>query len=165
MQEEVENRTLTLVVSGTKFTGRLLKAAITKYLAHRKEKKLQKQKSRDTPVIPHGKQTVKQLIGQNQGVSRMPIGDASIREFEREARKYGVDFAVTKDKTVNPPQYTVFFKARDADALQQIADSLVAKQMNAQKKPSILKQLTKLKDLVASLPSKVRNKEHDDISL
>ena len=52
MQEEVENRTLTLVVSGTKFTGRLLKAAISKYLAHRKEKKLQKQKSRDTPVIP-----------------------------------------------------------------------------------------------------------------
>jgi len=113
----------------------------------------------------HGKQSVKELIGQNQGVSRMPIGDASIREFEREARKYGVDFAVTRDKTVIPPQYTVFFKARDADALQQIADSLVAKQMNAQKKPSILKQLTKLKDLVASLPSKVRNKEHDDISL
>ena len=37
MQEEVENRTLTLVVSGTKFTGRLFKAAICKYLAHRKE--------------------------------------------------------------------------------------------------------------------------------
>ena len=34
MQEEVENRTLTLVVSGTKFTGRLFKTAITKYLAH-----------------------------------------------------------------------------------------------------------------------------------
>ena len=67
MQEEVENRTLTLVVSGTKFTGRLFKAAITKYLAHRKEKKLQKQKSRDTPVIPHGKQTVKQLIGPESG--------------------------------------------------------------------------------------------------
>ena len=37
MQEEVENRTLTLVVSGTKFTGRLLKAAISKYMAHCKE--------------------------------------------------------------------------------------------------------------------------------
>ena len=34
MQEEVENRTLTLVVNGTKFTGRLFKAAICKYLAH-----------------------------------------------------------------------------------------------------------------------------------
>ena len=28
MQEEVENRTLTLVVSGTKFTGRLLLSLI-----------------------------------------------------------------------------------------------------------------------------------------
>ena len=74
MQEEVENRTLTLVVSGTKFTGRLLKAAITKYLAHRKEKKLQKQRSRDAPVKPQGKQTVKQLIGQTKGfpTSRSP---------------------------------------------------------------------------------------------
>ena len=69
MQEEVENRTLTLVVSGTKFTGRLLKAAISKYMAHCKEKKLQKKRSRDAPVTPHGKQTVKQLIGQNQGIS------------------------------------------------------------------------------------------------
>lgn len=74
MQEEVENRTLTLVVSGTKFTGRLMKAAITKYLAHRKEKKLQKQRSRDAPVKPQGKQTVKQLIGQNQGVSNITKG-------------------------------------------------------------------------------------------
>ena len=57
MQEEVENRTLTLVVSGTKFTGRLLKAAISKYMAHCKEKKLQKQRSRDcfsSTVQVHG---------------------------------------------------------------------------------------------------------------
>ena len=39
MQEEVENKTLTLIVNGGKFTGRLLKAAISKYLAHRKEQK------------------------------------------------------------------------------------------------------------------------------
>ena len=77
MQEEVENRTLTLVVSGTKLTGRLFKAAIAKYMAYRKEKKLQKQRSRDAPVIPHGKQTVKQLIGQNQGVSNIEITDPS----------------------------------------------------------------------------------------
>ena len=70
MQEEVENRTLTLVVSGTKFTGRLFKAAICKYLAHRKEKKLRKQRIRDAPVKPQGKQTVKQLIGQNPPPSR-----------------------------------------------------------------------------------------------
>ena len=105
MQEEVENRTLTLVVSGTKFTGRLLKAAVTKYMAHLKEKKLQKQKSRDAPVIPHGKQTVKELIGQNQGVSNIEITDPSIKEFEKIARKYGVDYAVKKDRSCSPPKY------------------------------------------------------------
>ena len=61
MQEEVENRTLTLIVSGTKFTGRLLKAAITKYMAHRKEKKLNKQKSRDSPVIPKANRPLSSL--------------------------------------------------------------------------------------------------------
>ena len=98
MQEEVENRTLTLVVSGTKFTGRLFKAAISKYMAHRREKKLEKQRSRDSPVTPKGKQTVKQLIGQNQGVSNIEINDPSIKDFERIARKYGVDYAVKKDR-------------------------------------------------------------------
>ena len=42
MQEEVENRAVTLVISATKLTGRLLKAAILKYLASCKEKRLQK---------------------------------------------------------------------------------------------------------------------------
>ena len=57
MQEEVENRTLTLVVSGTKFTGRLFKAAISKYMAHRREKNTrssEKQRSRDSPRHPQG---------------------------------------------------------------------------------------------------------------
>ena len=117
MQEEVENRTLTLVVSGTKFTGRMFKAAISKYMAHRKEKKLQKQRSRDAPVIPHGKQTVKQLVGQNQGISNIEITDPSIKEFEKIARKYGVDYAVKKDRSSSPPKYLIFFKGRDADAL------------------------------------------------
>ena len=82
MQEEVENRTLTLIVSGTKFTGRLFKAAISKYMAHRREKKLEKQRGRGfPPVTPKGKQTVKQLIGQNQGVSNIEINDPSHQGF------------------------------------------------------------------------------------
>ncbi len=39
MQEEVENRTLTLVVSGTKFTGRMFKAAISKSTWHIERKR------------------------------------------------------------------------------------------------------------------------------
>ncbi len=66
---------------------------------------------------PQGKQTVKQLIGQNQGVSNIEITDPSIKEFEKIARKYGVDYAVKKDRSSSPPKYLIFFKGRDADAL------------------------------------------------
>ena len=153
MQEEVENRTLTLVVSGSKFTGRLLKAAISKYLAHRKAKKLEKQHGRDAPVIPHGKQTVKQLIGQNQGVSNIEINDPSIRDFERIARKYGVDYAVKKDRSTSPPKYLIFFKARDADALTAAFSEYTQKKVkkaDRSERPSVLEKLAQFKELVKS---------------
>ena len=151
MQEEVENRTLTLIVSGTEFTGRLFKAAISKYMAHRKEKKLEKQRSRDSPVTPKGKQTVKQLIGQNQGVSNIEINDPSIRNFERIARKYGVDYAVKKDRSASPPKYLIFFKARDADALTAAFTEYTGKKVKKAEKterPSVLAKLAQFKELL-----------------
>ncbi|MBQ7001468.1 MAG: PcfB family protein [Oscillospiraceae bacterium] len=158
MQEEVESRTVTLMVNGTKFTGRLLKDAITKYMAHRKEKKLQK--SRDSPVKPCGKQTVKELIGQNQGVSNIEVNDPDIRKFERIARKYGVDYAVKKDRSTHPPKYLIFFKARDADALTAAFSEYTAKKVRKQERPSVLKQLAKFKELVKSVvPERNRKKE------
>ena len=151
MQEEVENRTLTLIVSGTKFTGRLFKAAISKYMAHRREKKLEKQRSRDSPVTPKGKQTVKQLIGQNQGVSNIEINDPSIRDFERIARKYGVDYAVKKDRSASPPKYLIFFKARDADALTAAFTEYTGtkvKKAEKTERPSVLAKLAQFKELL-----------------
>ena len=151
MQEEVENRTLTLVVSGTKFTGRLFKAAISKYMAHRREKKLEKQRGRDSPVTPKGKQTVKQLIGQNQGVSNIEINDPSIRDFERIARKYGVDYAVKKDRSASPPKYLIFFKARDADALTAAFSEYTQKKVkkaDRSERPSVLEKLAQFKELL-----------------
>ena len=153
MQEEVENRTLTLIVSGTKFTGRLFKAAISKYMAHRREKKLEKQRGRDSPVTPKGKQTVKQLIGQNQGVSNIEINDPSIRDFERIARKYGVDYAVKKDRSTSPPKYLIFFKGRDADALTAAFSEYTQKKVQKADRsecPSVLEKLAQFKELVKS---------------
>ena len=149
MQEEVENRAVTLVISATKLTGRLLKAAILKYLASRKEKRLQK--ARAAPEKPTGKQTVKQLIGQNQGVSNIEITDPSIKEFEKIARKYGVDYAVKKDRSSSPPKYLIFFKGRDADALTAAFTEYTGKKVRKAEKserPSVLAKLSQFKELV-----------------
>jgi archaellin len=118
-------------------------------------------KSRDSPpVIPHGKQTVKELIGQNAGVSNIEINDSNIKSFERVARKYGVDYALKKDLSGDKPKYLVFFKARDADALTAAFSEYTAKVLKKDKKPSVLSQLAKLKALVqAQIIDKVKNRD------
>ena len=117
MQEEVENRTINLAISTTRLTARSVIAGIRKYLQHREKVKARKG-IRDTAV--HGKQSVKQLLGQNQGATNVEIDKDGIRDFERLAKKYGVDFAVRKDKSVDPPRYLVFVRSKDADALDAI---------------------------------------------
>src|SRR5690554_6879860 len=112
MQEDIENRTIALVVSTGRMTGLVLQSAIRQLLHE-----LERRSANKEPEIPHGKQSVKQLIGQNAGASNIEINDSNIRVFEKIARKYGVDYALRKDKTSKKPRWLVFFKARDADAL------------------------------------------------
>lgn len=152
MQEEVEQRTVTLAVSTSKMTANVLKSAISKYLAYRKEKK------REGPVKPCGKQ----LVGQDQGVTNIEITDKNIKDFERIARKYGVDFALKKDKTGEIPKYLVFFKARDADALTAAFKEYTAKTDRKKERPYVLKKLRKFKEVAADIDTpKVRKKELD----
>ncbi len=160
MQEEVENRSVTLVVSGTKFTGRLLHSAILKYMAHRKERK--GQRDRGTSVKPKGKQTVKELVGQGEGASSIELSDPSIRGFDRIARKYGVDYAVKKDSRASPPKYLIFFKARDADALNAAFTEYSTRKIRKASRPSVLTRLAHFKELVKhAVPDRTRRKERE----
>ena len=43
MQEEVEQKSITLVISSAKMSGRIMKEAITKYLEHNRAKKAGKE--------------------------------------------------------------------------------------------------------------------------
>ncbi len=123
-------------VSTAKLTGRVFKAAISKYLTYCKNRQAEKRS-----VIPHGKQSVKQLIGQNQGVSTIESNDPHIRNFEKIARKYGVDYAIKKVKDECKPKYVIFFKARDADALTQAFTEYTRKSAEREKTPSVLQKL------------------------
>ncbi len=158
MQEEVENKTVALAINTTKLTVRELRAAILKHLESQKNKS----KSRDSPEIPHGKQSVKSLANQNQGMTSIEITDKNIKSFERVARKYGVDFAVQKDKSVIPPKYIVFFKGRDADAITAAFTEFTATAVKKAARPSVLAQLKKFTELVKNTVSdRIKNKEKE----
>ncbi len=152
MQEEVESRTLTLAVNGTKFTGRVLKAAVAKFMAYQKNRRAAK-----AYVHPKGKQSVKQLTRQGQGVNTMEIDDENLRQFERIARKYGVDYAVRRDTSADTPRFLVFFKGRDADAIMAALKEFSSTKERKSVRPSLLQ---KLRDIVPVVGApKERHKE------
>ena len=147
MQEEVENRTINLAISTTRLTARSIIAGIRKYLQHREKVKARKG-TRDTAV--HGKQSVKQLLGQNQGATNVEIDKDGIRDFERLAKKYGVDFTLRKDATTQPPHYIVIFKAKDADNMEQAFKEFTAKKLQREERPSIRKDIAASKEKAAA---------------
>ena len=161
MHEEVENRTVNLAISTTKLTARTVIRGFQLYNNWRKNKKAVKsaQKNAKANEKPVGKQTIQELVGQNQGVQSIPIADTDLKGFERYANKYGVDYAITRDASEVPPRYNVFFKARDNDALtaafKEYSASVLTRKTQSK---SLLKELQKYKALVASLPRKARDK-------
>ena len=155
MQDEINEKTIALYIKTGKLSAQTLQKAMKTLLAQMKKQK---------DKMPQGKQTLKQLMKQNAGVSNIEITEGNIKAFESTAKKYGIDFALKKDTTESPPRYLVFFKGRDADVLTADFKEFSAKKLTQEKKPSIRKLLSSLKEKAAGLNvqrDKVKNKDRE----
>ena len=141
------------MISTTKLTARTVINGFRKFL--------QSQKKPNAEKTDHGKMSVEKLIRKDQGAQKIDIADSGIRDFERILGKYGVDYAIRKDNTQEPPRYMVFFKARDADVLTSAFKEYSNKVQHREERPSVLKMLSHLKDLAKSAPNKVREKRQE----
>ncbi len=146
MQEEVEMRAVSLSITTAKFTGNVLKSAIAKVLHEAQNKQ---------SSIKHGKMSVKELTSQDAGASSMEVTSLRVRSFDKVARKYGVDYAIYKDKSTGEKnKYLIFFKGRDADAVTAAFNEYAAKDINREtKKPSIIKKLHEFSEKMVPAPA------------
>ena len=149
MQEEVDQKTIALSMKTGKLTVQVLQAALKKYLQHRAKGKT---------MLHHGQQSLKQLKKHGAALSNIEITEANIGAFKPCAKKYGVDFALRKDKTTQPPHYVVIFKSKDADNLEQVFREFTAKTLSKEQRPSIRKVLSAMKQKTAE-QTKQRAKE------
>ena len=157
MQEQVNEKTIALSVKTAKFTGRVFEKAVLQLFRHMKKQ----QKSRDSPVTHKGRQTVKQLVGQGAEINTTEIDDKSIKSFRQTARKYGVDFAITKSSNTEVPKWTIFFKSRDSKAMESAIGEYSAKLLK-EKKPSVLSTLKKnLESIRNAVVDRSKNKHKD----
>ncbi len=156
MQEEVTGKTIALIVDGAKMTEHAFEQAVKTFLH-------EIQKSRQ-PKIYRGKQTLKQLAGQNAGLANIEISDKNIKAFSSVAKKYHVDFVLKKDTSAEQPRYLVFFKSRDADAITAAFQEFTVQKLH--RKPSIRERLAQAKALAERTApdlnrDKIRNKERN----
>ena len=153
MQEEITQGTVTLIVEGAKMSAERLQGAMKKVLDE-----MQKGVSNHKSKLYHGKQTLRQLMKHNAGVSNIEITDQNIKAFSATAKKYGIDFALKKDASGEVPRYLVFFKGRDADVITAAFREFSAKNLAKEKKPSIRKELAQ-----AKAQSKAQHKEREKV--
>ena len=144
MQEEITQKTIALSMKTGKLTAQALQAALKKYLQHRAK----------GPKLHHGKQSLKQLKAHGAALTNIEVTEANIGAFKPCAKKYGVDFALRKDKTTQPPHYIVIFKAKDADNLEQAFREFTAQTLSKEQRPSIRKVLTAAKQKAAQQPKR-----------
>ena len=86
MQEEIEQKSFNIMISTTKLSARTVLRAVKAAFRLYQSKASQ------------GKQSVRTLLRQNRGVSSVEISKTGIRGLERYAKKYGIDYAIRKDK-------------------------------------------------------------------
>ncbi len=144
--EQVNEKTVALSIKGAKLTGRLLAQAMRAFIKKARE-----------PTYKHGKQSVKSLTKQGASLADIEI-PGEIGTFKRIARKYNIDFALKRDDSVKPPNWIVFFKAKDSKALESAFNEYSKAVLKHKSKPSMLKRLEHFKEVAKSVVPPTKNR-------
>lgn len=180
MQEEVNEKTISLCVQCSRMTAGILKTVMRKSLndlernmqkhgqvkqaeknGRANEKGRRKEQRRQAKKTPRGKQTMKNLMAKGAQLTNILITDDNIKSFDRIARKYGIDYSLKRDNSVTPPKYLVFFRAKDVDVMTAAFREYTGVTMNKAKKPSIRKKLRQTIQRLAKHRERVKTRQKD----
>ena len=158
MSDEVNDKTVGLIINGGKISARILKQSLIILLREMEQNVRRKQHQN---VKAYGKQSMRSLQGQNTELTNIEITDKNIRSFERYARKYGIDYALKKDKQSEPPRYVVFFKGRDVDTMKAAFKEYTQFELNKEKKPSLRKNLARMVERATKQQEREKSKKKE----
>ena len=156
VQDSVNERCVALSVKASKITGRVLAKAMQAFL-----NKMNKS------GVKHGKQSIKSLAKQGASLESVEISGEDIGAFNKIARKYNIDFALQKDISVDPPNWVVFFKAKDSKALESAFKefSRGILQPGKSNKPPMLDKLNKFKEIASAADAPAKDRSRGEVSL
>ncbi len=157
VNEEINKEAVHLAIRTTeKGVGKIVNL-IGKFLQSRKAKKAKKAEP------TRGKQSLKKLVGQGKGLTKVELEGEDGKTFQKLCKKYGVDYAIVKDKKSDPPVYTIFLKANDESSLKLVYEEYMKKKLKLDKgkKPSIIAALNRIKEKIKKTPKKEHNRRRE----
>lgn len=148
IDEEISRSTIAISVRASKLTARSL--AYVLGTAARKIRQAHNQ-------APQGKQSVKQLLRHSGEASAIDL-PGNVRDFDRVARRWGVDYAI---KRVEKGKYLLLFKAKQADAITGCFSEYSRRMLNRGKERRVpmREQLKRTQALAQQQPQQKREKE------
>ena len=174
MQEEVDEKTLALIISCVKLTASEFRQALGKLSqkldeqnrvleAEQKEslkavKAKREAKKEAKKAFQPGKKTLNEMMREGAELTNIEITDNNIRSFEKVARKYGITYSLKKDRSSDPPRYLVFFRAKDVDVMEAAFKEYTGATLPLEKKRSIRKRLQKAIGI-----SKTKHREREKV--
>ena len=153
MQDEVNEKVVSLAIKTSKLTAGVLQSAI---------KALLKKGKGQLTKAPHGKVTMRQLMKPGEKVTNIEITDANKKAFDPIAKKNGLTYNVKKIENGKPPTYLVSFRGKDIDVMTEAFREFSSKKLSQEQKPSIRKALAAFRDKAKQLNAnreKVKKKE------
>jgi hypothetical protein len=155
MQEDLTNTTIaagekviSVGVNATKFTAETLLKLLQALLGVNKNKTETVQQVDGSDVkVKVGRQSMKNLLKQGDEVSASEVSKTGLGTFKNTARKYGVSYSLLKNNSVDPPRWTVFFKAKDAEVMNSAFREYTAKMMSKKKGQEVAPQEQNKDDL------------------
>ena len=92
------------------------------------------------------------------------IANKELKRFEKYARKYGINYAVKKDKSKDPPVYLVFFKGRDRAAIDAAFRDFTGEQLRKKNKNRVgIRKKLALYRAAAKNQKKARDKNRQQV--
>ena len=98
MQDEVNEKVIAISIKATKLTAEMLQKSI-RFMLSQIKKQIDKQQT------PQGKQTLKQLMKQNAGVSNIEITNDNIKAFEGTLKGIGMSLGISTNLEAVTAQY------------------------------------------------------------
>ena len=136
MQDEVNERTVALSISGGRMSAEAMAGAMRAYLDHRSRSKTARQ-----PSEPQGLTTMRKLSRSGAQLEAATLEQGHVAGFAHIAARYQVGYSLMRDRTSDDGRWIIFFKAKDAAGIEAAFKDYSAKVLEGRNRETVAQRL------------------------